>query len=122
MDVPSSDTGKYAPLEAARMSVLTAAGYAVIVVVHTVIAVVLTRFFRLQLSTWWGAGVYTVLFVPLALLVSTVVLSGLFRLGGGVGGRDVALTLVIATPLALGIAIDLFWMPAPDEVELPEST
>jgi len=103
------------------MSLLTAAGYAIIVVVNTAVAVVAIRFFRLQLETWWGAGAYTVLFVPLALLVSTVVLSGLFGLGGSAGSREVALTLAIALPLSLGLAIDLFWMPAPEEVELPES-
>jgi len=29
---------------------------------------------------------------------------------------------VIAIPLALGITIDLLWMPHPDDVELPDTT
>lgn len=104
------------------MSLFTAVGYAIIVVVNTAVAVVLTRFFRLRLETWWGAGVYYVLFVPLGLLVAAVVLSGIVGLGGSAGGREVALVLSIALPMSVALAIDLFWMPAPEEIELPEST
>lgn len=104
------------------MSLLAAVGYVVLVAVNTGVAVVLTRFFRVRLDTRWGAAVYTLVFVPLALLVSAVVLSGLFRLGGAAGGREVALVLVVVLPLSLGLAIDFFWMPAPEEVELPETT
>jgi len=103
------------------MSLLTGLGVAIIVAVHTVIAVVLTRFFRLQLKTDWGAAVYTILLVPLALIVSAAILSGVLGLGGNVGGRDVVLLVVIVLPLSLGIAIDVFWMPAPEEIELPDS-
>lgn len=103
------------------MSLLTGLGVALIVVVHVAIAVVLTRFFRLQLKTDWGAAIYTLLLVPLALILSATLLSGVFGLGGNVGGRDVVLLLVIVLPLSLGIAIDVFWMPAPEEIELPES-
>ena len=104
------------------MSLLTGIGVAVIVAIHTVVAVVLTRFFRLQLDSNWGAAVYTLLLVPLALIVSATVLSGVLGLGGNVGGRDVVLLLVIALPLSLGITIDYFWMPAPEEIELPAET
>jgi hypothetical protein len=101
------------------MSLLTGIGVAIIVAVHTVLAVVLTRFFRLQLDTDWGAAIYTVLLVPLALLVSATILSGALGLGGDIGGRDVVLLLIIVLPLSLGIAIDVFWMPSPEEIELP---
>jgi len=101
------------------MSLLTGIGVAIIVAIHTVVAVVLTRFFRLQLDSNWGAAVYTILLIPLALVVSATVLSGVLGLGGNVGGRDVVLLLVIALPLSLGITIDYFWMPAPEEIELP---
>ena len=104
------------------MSLLTGLGVAVIVAIHTVIAVVLTRFFRLQLDTNWGAAVYMLSLIPLALIVSATVLSGVFGLGGNVGGRDVVLLLVIVLPLSLGLAIDYFWMPAPEEIELPAET
>lgn len=101
------------------MSVLTAVGFAVIVAVHTAIAAVLTRYFRVTLDTTWTRAIYAVVFVPLALVVSTIVLSGLLGLGGDLG-REVALVLSIGLPLALGLAIDLFWMLPPEEVELPE--
>lgn len=104
------------------MSLLTALGVAIIVAIHTAIAVVLTRFFRLQLETNWGAAIYTLLLVPIALIVSATVLSGALGLGGSVGGRDVVLLLVIVLPLSVGIAIDVFWIPAPEEIELPDAT
>lgn len=119
---PASDGGKCDPGEARDMSVLTAAGIAVLVAVNTAITVVATRFFRLQLSTTWAAAIYTLVFVPMALAVATVVLSGVVGLGGATGSRAVALLLAIVLPLATGIAIDVFWMPAPEEVELPETT
>lgn len=104
------------------MSVLTGIGVALIVAIHTALAVVLTRFFRLQLKTDWGAAIYTLVLIPLALIVSTTILSGLLGLGGNVGGRDVVLLLVIVLPLSLGITIDLFWMPSPEEIVLPADT
>lgn len=104
------------------MALLTAAGYLIIITVHTALTVVLSRFFRLQLDTTWGTALYVVVLIPLALVVSTMVLGGLLGFGGDVGGRDVALTLTIALPLSLGLAIDLFWLVPPEEVELPETT
>lgn len=104
------------------MSLLAGFGVALIVAIHTAVAVVLTRFFRLQLKTDWGAAVYTLVLVPLALLVSVTILSGVFGLGGNLGGLDVVILLVIVLPLSVGIAIDVFWMPAPEEIELPDAT
>lgn len=103
------------------MSVLAAVGWVVIVAVHTVVAAVATRYFRVTLDATWTRALYVVLFVPLALVVSTLVLSGAFGFGGDLG-REVALLLAIVLPLALGVAIDSFWMLAPAEVELPESS
>jgi hypothetical protein len=36
--------------------------------------------------------------------------------------RRMALIIYIALPLGLGAAVDVFWMPPPDEVDLPDST
>jgi len=99
------------------MSLLTGLGVVVVVLVNTAIAVVATRFFRITLDTNWGAAIYTVLLVPIALLVGATVLSGLLGLGGGLGDRTVALLLTVGLPLALGITIDVFWMPPPEEIE-----
>lgn len=102
------------------MAVLTVLGILVTVAVNTALAVVMTRFFRLQLETQWATAIYTLLFVPLGLIVSTIVLSGVLSLGGGVD-RSVALLLAIVFPLGVGVAIDLFWLPSPEEVELAAS-
>lgn len=103
------------------MAVLSSVGVVLLVAVHVAITVVLTRFFRLQLDTDWAAAVYTALFVPIALVASTLVLSGVLGLGDAVQAREVALVVAIVLPMAAGVAIDLFWMPAPEDVELPES-
>jgi hypothetical protein len=49
------------------------------------------------------------------------VLSGIFGVGGNLGSTYNALLVTVAAPLALGVAFDYFWMPAPEDVDLPES-
>ena len=104
------------------VSIVSALGLLVIVAVNTAIAAVMTRFFRLRLDTGWGAAVFTALLVPLALLVTLLVLSGPLMLGANVGSPTSAVVVAIILPTLLGVSIDVFWMPAPDEVELPERT
>jgi hypothetical protein len=102
-------------------SLATIFGFLLIIVVNTVIAAVAIRFFRLRLSTRWGAVVYTAVFVPLIYLVTTILLSGFIGFGGsGVQDRGTALILVWVLPFTLAVSLDVFWMPAPDEVDLPE--
>jgi hypothetical protein len=96
-------------------------GIAVLVVVHTVLAALVTRLFRNRLETGWGGAVYSAGGGAFVLFVSTLVLSGIFGIGGNLGSRYTAVLVVIAMPLLLGITFDYFWMPSPDEVELPES-
>ena len=103
------------------VSVLGLLGLAVIVAVHTAIAAVLTRLLRVRLSSQWGPIVYAVLLIPVVLVVSTLVLSGVLGLGSNLGSPQTALFLLVAVPLALGVTIDYVWMPAPDEVELPDT-
>ena len=103
------------------VSVLAIIGLLVVVVVHTVVAALLTRFFRVRLSTRWGPVLYALTLIPLVLIGSTLVLSGLFKIGPNLGGPVTALFVMILVPLALGITIDYVWMPAPDEVDLPET-
>ncbi|RCU47668.1 hypothetical protein DU504_10370 [Haloplanus salinus] len=94
---------------------------AVVFVGNTGIAAVMTRFFRLQLKTRWGSVVYTALLVPVALVVTTIVA---FSLGVGVnlGSAAAVLGLMIGLPMGLGVTIDVLYVPAPDEYELPETT
>lgn len=104
------------------VSLLPAIELAAIVGLHTLFAAVATRFFRVRLDTQWGAAAYALFLIPVLLGISTLVLSGPLGLGSDLGSRELVVTLVIALPLALGYAIDVFWMPHPEEVELPETT
>ncbi|MFC7209391.1 hypothetical protein ACFQL3_02575 [Natronoarchaeum sp. GCM10025321] len=104
------------------VAVSTVIGYGILLTVHTAIAAIATRFFRIRLTTRWGAALYAALLIPLLLVVSTMLLSGPFGIGTAAGDRTTALVVVIGIPLTLGIAIDLLWMPHPDEVELPDTT
>lgn len=100
---------------------LEAVGLAVILLVNTAVAALATRFFRVRLQTSWGSVVYTALLVPLLLLVSTLVFGGVVQLGPDLGSPTAVVALTIAGPLAVGIAFDYFWMPAPEDVSLPET-
>ncbi|GAB3020885.1 hypothetical protein [Natronobiforma cellulositropha] len=102
------------------VSAVSAVVLLVMIGVHTLFAAVATRFFRIRLETQWGAAIYTLVLIPLVLLASTLVWSGALGIGTDLGSREMVVMLVIALPLALGYTIDVFWMPHPDEVELPE--
>ena len=93
---------------------------AVVFAGNTLIAAVMTRFFRIQLHTQWGTVVYTALLVPLALVVTTIVA---FSLGVGVdlGSAGAVLGLMVGLPMALGVTIDVLYVPSPDEYELPDT-
>ena len=103
------------------VSVLGLLGLVVIVAVHTAIAAVTTRLLRVRLSSEWGPIVYAAILIPVVLVLSTLVLSGVLGLGPNLGDARTALFVLVAIPLALGVTIDYVWMPAPDEVELPDT-
>ena len=103
------------------MSVLGLLELAVIVVVHTAIAAVATRLLRVRLDSQWGPVVYAVVLIPVVLVVSTLLLSGILGLGPNLGDTGTALFVLVAIPLALGVTIDYVWMPAPEDVELPDT-
>lgn len=103
------------------VSVLAVMGLVIVVGIHTAVAALLTRFFRVRLTTRWGPILYALTVIPVILLTSTLVLSGLFNLGPDLGGPVTALFVMLLVPLALGLTIDYVWMPHPDEVDLPES-
>ncbi|MHB9288079.1 hypothetical protein ACKVMT_13680 [Halobacteriales archaeon Cl-PHB] len=96
-------------------------GLFVILFAHTAIAALGTRFFRVRLSTRWGSAVYTAMVLPVVLLGSTLVFGGVFLLGPDLGSPAAVVGLAVVLPLALGVAFDYFWMPAPDEVDLPQA-
>ena len=95
-------------------------GLLVLVGLHTLLAAVMTRFFRLRLESRWGWIVYGVLLIPPVLLASTLILAGVVGLGVDLGSPAVAAAVTIGLPLALGFAIDTLYIPPPDEVDLPE--
>lgn len=96
----------------------TIVGLLVVVTLHTVVATVMTRFFRLRLDTRGGAAVFSLFLIPVALFLS------LLLFGQAIPGRmepNTLLLVAIVLPITLGFAVDLFWMPHPEEVELARS-
>lgn len=102
------------------VSAADAIGLAAVLLVNTATAALLTRFFRVRLDTFWGSAIYVAVLGSFALLVTTLVLSGVLRLGPNLGSPAAVVMLIIVLPLSLGATFDYFWMPAPGEVELPD--
>ena len=92
---------------------------AVVLAAHTLIAAVLARFFRIRLDTQWGWVVYSLALIPLVLVATTLVAGAvippLFE------GAPLLLATFVGLPLALGFTIDLLYVPAPDEYDLPDA-
>ena len=97
--------------------------FVVVLLLHTLLAAVTTRFFRLRLKTQWGYVVYTFLITPVVLLATSLVFFGVLRIDGGLNlGPPAFLGVAVALPLALGFTIDTLYVPAPEEYDLPERT
>ncbi|MFQ3318902.1 MAG: hypothetical protein ACI8UR_001562 [Natronomonas sp.] len=101
------------------VSPFEAAGLLVLVGLNTLIAAVLTRAFRVRLNTRWGGALYTLLLTPVVLTVVTLVLGQ--ALGPNLGAPATVVGLTVLLPLTLGIAFDYFWMPSPEEVDVPDT-
>lgn len=101
-------------------SILGILGILFIVGLHTLVAAVMTRFFRLRLETTWGTAGYVVFLIPVTLFISTLVLTGPLSIGVDLGSSVVVLALLIVLPLSLGTTIDVLYVEHPDEYELPE--
>ena len=95
-------------------------GLAVILLGNTAATALLTRFLRVRLRTRWGSAIYVLLIVPVLLVVSTLVLGGGLGLGPNLGSPAAVLGVTVVLPMAVGVTFDYIWMPAPDEVDLPE--
>ena len=96
-------------------------GLAVIVAVHTAIAAVVTRLLRVRLQSQWGPVVYAAILIPVVLVFSTIAVSGVLGLGPNLGDARTVVFVLVAIPLVLGVTIDYVWMPAPDEVDVPDT-
>ena len=105
------------------VSVIGLVAFGVVLVVHTLLAAVLTRFFRLRLKTQWGYVVYSFAIIPVALLVTTLFFFGVLPVGAGLSlDTPTLLGAAVGLPLALGFTIDTLYVPAPEEYDLPERT
>ena len=102
------------------VAVTDVVGILLILGANTALAALLTRFFRVRMKTRWGAVLYALLITPVVQLLVILVLSGIANLGGPVGSAAAVVGLFILLPMALGMAFDYFWQPAPEEVELPD--
>jgi len=91
----------------------------VVLAVHTLLAAVTTRYFRIRMNTRWGQMLYASLFVPLVLVTSTLVFGQLPLVS--LGDPATAVAVMIGAPFALGATIDLLYVPAPEETDLPDT-
>ncbi|MGM0590890.1 MAG: hypothetical protein ACQETI_04540 [Halobacteriota archaeon] len=103
------------------VSVVNLVLFVVVLGIHTLVAAVMTRFFRLRLETQWGWVVYSVTLIPVVLLVTTLVFTGVLGIGIDLGNPAAAVAVMIGLPLALGVTIDVLYVPPPEEYELPET-
>jgi hypothetical protein len=102
-------------------SVLGLVLFGAVLVAHTLLAAVLTRFFRLRLKTQWGYVVYSLALIPVVLVVTTLVFFGVFPIGAGLNlDGTTLLAATVGLPLALGFTIDTLYVPPPEEYDLPE--
>ena len=102
------------------VTLLDAFGLGFMLVVHSAIVALLTRFFRVRLHTRWGGLLYALFSSPVVLLVTTLFFSGVLALGPDLGSAAAVVAVVIGVPMAVGLTFDYVWMPAPEEVDLPE--
>jgi hypothetical protein len=95
-------------------------GLLFILLVNTAVTALATRFFRVRLKTRWGSVVYTALLIPVVLVCLTIFFGGGLGIGPNLGSPAAVVGVTVLVPLSLGVAFDYFWMPSPDEVDLPE--
>lgn len=101
------------------VSIVDLVGLALILAVNVTLAALLTRFFRVRLTTRWGPIVFAVVLIPIVLIITTQILSGI-GLGFDLGSAVLVVGLTVLTPLAIGIAFDYLWQPAPEDIDLPK--
>ena len=103
------------------VTVLNLVLFAGVLVFHTLVAAVMTRFFRVRLNTDWGVVVYTVVLIPVVLVVFTLVFSGVLGIGPDLGSDLAVLAVMVGVPAALGATIDVLYMEPPEQYDLPKT-
>ena len=101
------------------VAVLPWLALAVLVGLHALVAALAVRWLRVRLTSRWAPPLFALVFVPVVLVASTLVFSGGLGVGPDLGDAGLALFLLVALPLGLGLAVDYLWMPHPDDVTLP---
>lgn len=101
-------------------SLLNLVLFGVVLVVHTFLAAMITRYFRVRMETRWGAVLYALLLTPLVLLVTTLLFSGILGIGVDLGSPAAVVGVMIGMPLALGFTVDVLYIPSPEEYDVPE--
>lgn len=91
----------------------------IMLLVNATAAALMTRFFRVRLNTKWGPVVFALALIPPVLVILTQAM-GAIGFGFDLGSSVVVVVLLILAPFALGLTFDYFWMPAPEEVTLPD--
>jgi hypothetical protein len=102
------------------VTVVDAFGLAGMLVVNSAVVALMTRFFRVRLATRWASVLYALLICPVVLVLLTLFFSGVLKLGPDLGSAAAVVVTTVVFPMAVGITFDYVWMPAPDEVDLPE--
>jgi fatty acid desaturase len=100
------------------VTALELVGLFVILLVNTAVAALLTRFFRVRLKTRWGSAAYTLFIVPVVLVGLTLLLGSVA--GPNLGSPTAVVVLTVVAPSSVGVAFDYFWMPSPEEVDVPQ--
>lgn len=102
-------------------SALSVALLLALVAAHTLLAAVMTRYFRIALDTRAGAALFTFSAIPLTLIATTYVFSGVLGLGPELGSPAVVLTLLVAVPVGIGALVDVLYVPPPKDVDVPDT-
>jgi len=103
------------------VSIIGFAVFGGVLVGHTLLAAVLTRFFRLRLDTQFGWVIYALTVIPVFLFISTLVFTGVLGIGPNLGSPTIVFAIMIGLPIAIGLTLDLLYVAQPDEVDLPET-
>lgn len=101
---------------------VTAVGLLVGAALNTVIAVIAIRFLRVRLATRWAPVIYALFLLPLVFVPTTIGIAGVVGASGVTVEAGTLVGVLFVVPIGLGFALDFFWLPPPEAVEVPAET